>query len=93
VLTLTQEMQEKQIMEMQQVANAMNIQPPPMGGIGMDQASIQGGSPVAGAAGPGQAPDSPNVRRNEVERGEGQGGGANGAQSAAMSQAPNAGAQ
>lgn len=49
----------------------------------------QGQSPVAGAGGPGQEPSSPNVRRNEQERGEG----GNEAQSEAMTNAPNAGAQ
>jgi hypothetical protein len=88
VITLTQEMQEKQIMDMQQVANAMQITPPPMGGIGMDQASID----VAGAGSPGQQPTSPKVRRNEIERGDA--GGPGGPQkSAAMSGAPNPGAQ
>lgn len=33
------------------------------------------GSPVAGAAGPGQDPNSPKMRNNEVDRGEGGGGG------------------
>ncbi len=91
VLTLTQEMQENLIMNMQQVANSMNIQPPTMGGIGMDAASIN----PAGAGGPGQAPTSPNVRRNEVERGDGQNGGppGNEQRSAAMANAPNPGAQ
>src|SRR5690606_1894567 len=46
-----------------------------------------GGSPIAGAAGPGQEPGSPKVRGNETERGE------NGPQGDAMRQAPNLGAQ
>ncbi len=87
ILMLTQEQQEAQIMNMQQVANAMNIQPPEMGGIGVDKASVD----VAGAAGPGQAPTSPKVRRNETERGDGQNGKPQ--QSAAMANAPNPGAQ
>lgn len=48
----------------------------------------QGQSPVAGANGMGQEPTSPNVRRNENQRGEG-----TEAQSEAMRQAPNEGAQ
>ena len=47
-----------------------------------------GGSPVGGAGGPGQEPDSPKVRNNETDRGE---GGA--AKSEGMRRAPNAGAQ
>lgn len=47
-----------------------------------------GGSPIAGAAGPGQEPGSPKVRGNEEERGEGRE-----AQSEAGSRAPNMGAQ
>jgi hypothetical protein len=89
VLALTQEMQEKQIMDMQQVANSMQIQPPPMGGIGMDEAKLD----VAGAGAPGQEPGSPNVRRNELERGDAGGAVGNAQKSEAMSAAPNAGAQ
>src|SRR4030095_13268116 len=48
-----------------------------------------GGGPPAGAAEPGQEPGSPKVRRNEQERGEGNGE----PQSEAMSGAPNLGAQ
>jgi hypothetical protein len=56
-LALQQEMQEKMMMDMAQVAA--------MQGMG-------GGAP-AGAAEPGQDPGSPKVRGNEVERGDGQG--------------------
>lgn len=70
---LQQEIQEGMMMQMAQHATAMGI-----GG--------QNGSP-AGAGSPTQDPDSPNVRSNEVERGEGQQ-----AQSEAMQEAPNAGA-
>ncbi len=87
ILALTQEQQEKQIMDMQQVANAMQITPPTMGGMSMDAASAD--MNVAGAGTPDQQPTSPKVRSNEVERGEGSG---QQQQSAAMSQAPNAGA-
>jgi hypothetical protein len=55
----------------------------------MGQGQNGGGSPVAGAGGPGQEPGSPNVRRNEQERGEG----GREAQSEAMTNAPNSGAQ
>lgn len=48
-----------------------------------------GGNSIAGAATPGQDPNSPQVRRNETERGD-QGGGEE--QSEAMSGAPNEGA-
>jgi hypothetical protein len=90
VLALTQEQQEKQIMDMQQIANAFQIQPPVMGGIGMDAASMN----IPGAGSPSQQPGSPKVRRNEIERGEGGGSDASSnAQSSAMSQAPNPGAQ
>jgi hypothetical protein len=45
-----------------------------------------GGSPIGGAAGPGQDPDSPKVRNNETDRGEGS------AQSEGMQRASNSGA-
>lgn len=47
-----------------------------------------GGSPIGGAAGPGQGPESPKVRNNETDRGE-----ASNNKSEAMRRAPNAGAQ
>lgn len=87
IIALTQEMQEKQIMDMQQIANAFQIVPPVMGGVGMDAASMD----VPGAGSPTQQPGSPKVRSNEVERGDGKPGGE--AKSGAMSQAPNPGAQ
>lgn len=63
------------------------------GQMGSMQSAMGGGgpggeSPLAGAAGPGQEPDSPKVRRNEEQRGEGRE-----AQSEAGSRAPNMGAQ
>ena len=73
-LALTMELQEQQMMQMAQMAGMMGQQ----GGPGQ--------SPVAGAAGPGQEPGSPQIRRNENGRGEGQ-------QAEAMRQAPNLGAQ
>ncbi len=88
VIMLTQEQQEKQIMDMQQIATAMQITPPVMGGMSMDEASMN----IPGAGTPTQQPTSPKVRSNEIERGEG-GGAAGNMQSAAMSQAPNPGAQ
>ena len=76
-------------MDMQQVANAMQITPPMLGGHDMENASIEEPGNVPGAGSPNQQPGSPKVRSNEIERGEGQGG----AQSSAMQQAPNPGAQ
>lgn len=54
-----------------------------MGGGGGEQ-----GSPIGGAAGPGQDAESPKVRNNESDRGE-----ATAAKSEGMRRAPNAGAQ
>lgn len=73
-IALLQEQQEGMMMQVAQVAA--------MQGIG-------GGAP-AGAAGPGQEPTSPKVRRNENERGEGVG---EEEKSEAMAGAPNLGAQ
>ena len=54
--------------------------------------SVGGGNGAPpGAATPDQDPDSPKVRRNENERGEGSEG--DQAKAEAMSRAPNAGAQ
>ena len=63
--------------------------------LGAQQGLLSGGSPIGGAAGPNQDPNSPQVRRGETERGESAGGGEakNEAKSAGMSGAPNAGAQ
>jgi hypothetical protein len=58
--------------------------------MGLLKGGGQGGggeSPIAGAGGPGQDPESPKVRNNETERGEG------GAKSEGMRGAPNPGAQ
>ena len=60
---------------------------------GSMQAAAGGGgpggeSPIAGAGGPEQDPESPKVRNNETDRGEG-----SEAKSSAGSRAPNAGAQ
>ncbi len=74
-MALQQEIQEKVMMEMAQVASMQGM----AGG---------GSSAPPGAAEPGQEPESPKVRRNEVERGERQG-----TRSEAMAQAPNQGAQ
>jgi hypothetical protein len=75
-IALVKEQQEKALMEMAQMQSMMGGQ--------------NGGSPIAGAAGPGQEPGSPQVRRNENERGEQQG---SAEKSEAGSNAPNAGAQ
>jgi hypothetical protein len=61
-LAAIKEQQEKMMADMQQFGAAQ----------GLMQGGGQGGSPVAGAAGPGQDPESPQIRRNENERGEGQ---------------------
>jgi hypothetical protein len=74
-IALIQEQQEKALMESAQMQAMM--------GQGQNG---QGGSPIPGAAGAGQDPDSPNVRKNENERGEG------GVKSRAMAGAPNPGA-
>ena len=90
ILAITQEQQEKQIMDMQQVATAMQIQPPQsIGGMGVDGAAVN----IPGAGTPDQAPTSPKVRRNEMERGEGNDAATSQAKSAAMQNAPNPGAQ
>jgi len=74
---LLQLQQEKTMMEMAQMAGQMG-----MGG---------GGSPIPGAAGPGQQPGSPQVRGNETDRGEASGGSE--AKSEAGRRAPNRGAE
>ncbi len=74
-LALVKEQQEKALMEMAQMQSMMGGQ--------------QNGSPIAGAAGPGQEPGSPNIRGNELDRGEQAG---NAEQSQAMQGAPNPGA-
>ena len=95
-LALLKEQQEAMIMKAQQAATMMNIQPPPMQGAGLPQDNaIPGGdqngqSPVAGAAGPNQAPGSPKVRRNEQQRGENTN--LENPQSESMGRAPNPGA-
>jgi len=78
-------------MNFAQQAAEQGIQVPP----GLENVDFQGASlgqeqegGVPGAAGPGQSPDSPNFRSNEIERGDGQQ-----AQSGAMQGAPNPGAQ
>ena len=78
-------------MNFAQAAAEQGIQVPP----GLENVDFQGAAlggqednAPPGAAGPGQQPDSPKVRTNEVERGEGQQ-----AQSSSMQQAPNMGAQ
>ncbi len=75
-LALLAERQEQDMMQMAQMQSMMG------NGNG-------GGSPT-GAGGPGQAPDSPNQRSNEFDRGEQQGADE---KSAAMAGAPNGGAQ
>lgn len=93
-LALLKEQQEKLIMQAQQAATMMNIQPPPMHGAGLPQdMAIQGPngeSPIAGAGGPNQQPGSPNVRRGEMARGENNN--LDNPQSEAMGRAPNPGA-
>jgi len=51
------------------MAAEAGIQVPP----GMDGIDMQGTN-IPGAASPNQDPDSPQIRRNETERGEGVGG-------------------
>lgn len=77
-LELMQLQQEQTLMQFAQMGAQTGL----AGGTGQN-----GSSPIGAAAGPGQEPQSPKVRGNETERGE------NGPQSAAMSRAPNAGAQ
>jgi hypothetical protein len=77
-IELMQMMQEQMLMQASQQGS---MQQAAGGGQG-------GGSPIAGAAGPEQDPESPKVRRGEGERGEG-----SEAKSNAGRQAPNAGAQ
>lgn len=90
ILAITQEQQEKQIMDMQQVATAMQIQPPQsIGGHGgVEDAAVN----IPGAGTPSQAPGSPKVRRNEIERGEGNSAATSESRSAAGQNAPNPGA-
>lgn len=75
--------QENMLMQVAQVGTQMGLLKGGGGGGGQP-------SPVGGAGGPGQGPDSPKVRSNETERGEGGPGGE--AKSNGMSQAPNPGA-
>ncbi len=95
-LALLKEQQEKLIMEAQNAATMMNIEPPPMQGAGLPQDQAipspngNGESPVAGAAGPNQQPGSPAVRQNELQRGEGSN--VDNPQSETMARAPNPGA-
>jgi hypothetical protein len=90
ILAITQEQQEKQIMDMQQVATSMQIQPPQsIGGHGVDGAAVS----IPGAGTPTQQPGSPKVRKNELERGEGNSAATSEAKSAATQNAPNPGAQ
>lgn len=77
---LLQLQQEKTMMEFAQVASQMG-----MGG--------GGGGGVPGAASPGQDPESPQVRRNETERGEGSPSSGAEPKAEAGRRAPNAGAQ
>lgn len=70
--------QEDMLMKMAQVGQQMGLLKGGGGGGGE--------SPIAGAGGPGQDAESPKVRNNETERGEG------GAKSEGMRQAPNPGA-
>jgi len=89
ILAITQEQQEKQIMDMQQVATAMQIQPPQsIGGMGVDGAAVN----IPGAGTPDQQPTSPKVRRNEMERGEGNSAATSESLSASTQNAPNPGA-
>lgn len=78
-LELRQMQQEDMLMQFAQVGAQMGLMQGGQGG---------GGSPIGGAGGPGQDPESPKVRNNETDRGE---GGA--AKSEGMRRAPNAGAQ
>jgi len=90
ILAITQEQQEKQIMDMQQVATAMQITPPQsIGGMGVDGAAVN----IPGAGTPSQQPTSPKVRRNEIERGDGNSASTNPSLSPATQNAPNPGAQ
>lgn len=73
--------QEDMLMQAAQVGQQMGLLKGPGGGGGGGQPS-----PVGGAGGPGQRPDSPKVRNNETERGEG------GAKSEGARNSPNAGA-
>ena len=73
-LELKQMQQEDMLMQMAQVGQQMGL--------------LQGGgSPVAGAGSPSQGPESPKVRNNETDRGEG-----GGVKSEATRRSPNAGA-
>ena len=70
--------------------HAMQITPPEsIGGHGVNGAAVN----IPGAGTPDQAPTSPKVRRNEIERGEGNDAATSQAKSAAMQNAPNPGAQ
>jgi hypothetical protein len=87
-------MQHMQMLEMKQMQQEdMMAQFAQVGAqMGLMNGSGGGGggqpSPVGGAGGPGQAPDSPKVRNNETDRGDGRA-----AKSEGMRRAPNAGAQ
>ncbi len=63
-LELMQMIQEDQLQQFAQLGAQSGLMNGPPGG---------GGSPVAGAAGPGQDPGSPNIRNTEIDRGEGGG--------------------
>jgi hypothetical protein len=91
-LALLQDRQEFKLMNFAQAAAEQGVQVPP----GLENIDLQGadlggrpeeGNGPPGAANPGQQPDSPKVRTNEIERGEGQP-----AQAGAMQGAPNLGA-
>ncbi len=92
-LALTQDRQEFRLMNFAQMAAEQGIQVPP----GLEEVDLQGAGlgqeqqngSVPGAAGPGNAPDSPNFRSNEIDR---SGGGGAPAQGPAMQGAPNPGA-
>lgn len=78
-----QMVQEDLLMQAAQAGQQMGLLKGPGGGGG------GGESPIGGAGGPGQDPESPKVRNNETERGE---GGASEAKSEGTRNSPNAGA-
>lgn len=80
-LELRQMQQEDMLMQFAQVGAQMGLMQGGQGGGG-------GESPVGGAGGPGQDPNSPKVRNNETDRGEGRA-----VKSEGMRRAPNAGAE
>lgn len=88
-LAMLQDRQEYRLMQAAQAAAEQGIQVPPgFEDLDFRGQELQQQQGPAGAASPGQAPTSPKVRTNEIERGEGQQ-----AQSQAMGNAPNPGAQ